>query len=779
MSGNYLCDFSCYGVLLFNLLGLDNLMTQEIVPLEDGWKRIRSEGVDKLEAFLEGNSVDAMVDVGEDERKQAVFQVKDFSSLYTIVYKMCTQRQPYNWSEKLYVRYGEAVHRYVQQHVLPALSGKTGIGLLSELRRRWENHKLYIKWMEKIFQYLDRYFVNMRSVDPLKTKGLQIFKSQVFDEIYTEATKAVLELIDAEREGNTIPEDIVQAVVEMYVWLGIDSLSVYNSELEDALLPASAAFYSRRSKFWMGSLDLPEYLIRAEQALKSEDDRVDRYLSSSSLAKLRGVTIMQLLQEPQVELLAKPTNIQVLLDQDRLDDLSRAYRMFALVEGGLAPIAAAFRQFVTSRGNSIVDEREEQMRSMSKTEALTDPTFVQALISLHDKYKTVVSTCFQSDTLFQKSLKEAFEVFVNRDLDKASTAALMSSFCDRLLKKSSSDKLSEEVIEESMTKLVELFSFLTEKDDFAEIYRNQLAKRLLGDMSASEEAEKSLIQKLKMKCGSSFTSKLEGMVTDLSLANEMQREFEQTMTINPLPFELSVSVLTTGFWPSYTGIDCQLLPDMEFGLHHFRDFYAKRTQHRRLQWIHSLGTATVALRFSDGRRFDLVMNTYQALILDLFNSHSELTVENISTMTKLEDGFVKKLLATMILSKFKVLMKVVVSGGDDVPKTIESSDNIAVNESFSVPTRKVRIPPPVAGTEETHNKAKVEEDRSFSIEAAIVRVMKGRKILQHQQLVAEVVEQLTLFRPNPKSIKQRIENLIEREFLERDPDNQNLYKYLA
>jgi cullin 1 len=485
---------------------------------------------------------------------------------------------------------------------------------------------------------------------------------------------------------------------------------------------------------------------------------------------------MQLLQEPQVELLAKPTNIQVLLDQDRLDDLSRAYRMFALVEGGLAPIAAAFRQFVTSRGNSIVDEREEQMRSMSKTEALTDPTFVQALISLHDKYKTVVSTCFQSDTLFQKSLKEAFEVFVNRDLEKASTAALMSSFCDRLLKKSSSEKLSEEVIDESMTKLVELFSFLTEKDDFAEIYRNQLAKRLLGDMSASDEAEKSLIQKLKMKCGSSFTSKLEGMVTDLSLANEMQREFEQTMTLNMLPFELSVSVLTTGFWPSYTGIDCQLLPDMESGLGHFRDFYAKRTQHRRLQWIHSLGTATVAMRFPDGRRFDLVMNTYQALILNLFNSHSELTVESISNMTKLEDGFVKKLLATMILSKFKVLMKV--SGGDD-PKTIESSDNIAVNEAFSVPTRKVRIPPPVAGTEETHNKAKVEEDRSFSIEAAIVRVMKGRKILQHQQLVAEVVEQLTLFRPNPKSIKQRIENLIEREFLERDPDNPNLYKYLA
>ena len=745
-------------------------MTQDTIQLDDGWKTIRTEGIDRLEQFLEGMNSDAMVDVGEEDKRVSVFQVKDFSALYTLVYKMCTQRQPFNWSEKLYSRYAESISHYVQQRVLPSLSSKSGLGLLSELRRRWENHKLYIKWMEKIFQYLDRYFVGMRSVDPLRTKGLSLFKTLVFDEISSESTKALLELIDAEREGHAIPEEVLQAVVEMYVWLGIDSLTVYNSEFEDALLPSSAAFYAKRARTWISSMDLPEYLTRADQALRAEEERVNRYLSSSSLSKLRGVTIMQLLQEPQQDLLAKPTNVAALLEADRLDDLSRVYRLFSLVDGGLAPVASAFRQFVSTKGSRIVDEREEQMKTMSKSEALADSSLVQALINLHDKYKSVVSGCFQSDTLFQKSLKEAFEVFVNRDLEKVSTAALMSSFCDRLLKRSS-DKLSDELIEESLSKLVDLFSFLTEKDDFAEIYRNQLARRLIGDMSASDEAEKSLIQKLKMKCGSSFTSKLEGMVTDLALAGEMQRDFAASNS--GLSFELSVSVLTTGFWPSYSPVDAALLPEMEAGLSRFKDFYSKRTQHRRLQWIHSLGTATVAARFPDNRRHDLVMNTYQALILDLFNTHEQLSVEQVSQLTKLEDGFVKKLLATFILSKFKVLQKT----GED--KVIDSSDVISVNDAFTVPTRKVKIPPPVAGTDETHNKAKVEEDRSFSIEAAIVRVMKARKALQHQQLVAEVVEQLTLFRPNPKAIKQRIENLIEREFLERDPDNANLYKYLA
>ena len=746
-------------------------MTQDIIQLDDGWKLVQSEGIDKLEQFLEAGSSETMTDVGEEDKQAVVFQVKEFSKLYTTVYKMCTQKNPFNWSERLYTRYGEAISHYVQQRVLPAVSGKTGLTLLSELRRRWENHKTYIKWMEKIFQYLDRYFVNMRSVDPLRTKGLSIFKSLVFDEISSDATMALLELIDAEREGHVIPEDAVQTCVEMYIWLGNDSLTVYNSEFEEALLPASAAFYARRAKTWMDSLDLPDYLVKSEQSLRAEEDRVSRYLSTSSLAKLKGVAIIQLLKEPQSALLAKPTSIGALLEQDRLDDLARAYRMFALVDGGLTPLASAFRQFLTSKGNALVDSKEEQTRSMSRTEALADPSFVQSLIQLHDKYKSVVGSCFQSDTLFQKSLKEAFEVFVNRDLaDKISTPALMSSFCDRLLKRSQ-ERLSEELVEEQLTKLVDLFSFLSDKDDFAEIYRNQLAKRLLGDLSASDEAEKSLIQKLKMKCGSNFTSKLEGMVTDLALSSDMQREHNE----RSLPMELSVNVLTTGFWPSYTPVDVVLLPDMQRGIENFREFYAKRTQHRKLQFIHSLGTCTVAARFPpDNRRYDLVMNTYQALILELFNADSELTVEAIAGKLKLEEGFVKKLLATMILSKFKVLTK---KDGDE--KVIESSDVISVNDGFSVPTRKVKIPPPVAGTEETHNKAKVEEDRSFSIEAAIVRVMKTKKVLQHPQLVAEVVEHLTLFKPNPKAIKQRIENLIEREFLERDPDNPSLYKYLA
>ncbi|KAF4716415.1 hypothetical protein FOZ63_015318, partial [Perkinsus olseni] len=155
-------------------------------------------------------------------------------------------------------------------------------------------------------------------------------------------------------------------------------------------------------------------------------------------------------------------------------------------------------------------------------------------------------------------------------------------------------------------------------DVFAEIYRNQLAKRLLYDTSASDEAEKNVIQKLKMKCGAQFTSKLEGMITDISLASDMQKQFREYLSHRDSQadygnIDFSVTVLTTGFWPTYHVSQGAVVASSRLavasldvdGLHHpidsvvlpmpmtrclnvFTDFYNGRTQHRKLSWIHTL-----------------------------------------------------------------------------------------------------------------------------------------------------------------------------------------------
>ena len=68
--------------------------------------------------------------------------------------------------------------------------------------------------------------------------------------------------------------------------------------------------------------------------------------------------------------------------------------------------------------------------------------------------------CFSQGSLFQKSLKEALEVFINREIEKFSFAALIASFRDRILKKSG-ERLSDDEVEVLLTKMVELFPFLS------------------------------------------------------------------------------------------------------------------------------------------------------------------------------------------------------------------------------------------------------------------------------------------------------------------------------
>ena len=74
---------------------------------------------------------------------------------------------------------------------------------------------------------------------------------------------------------------------------------------------------------------------------------------------------------------------------------------------------------------------------------------------------------------------------------------------------------------------------------------------MLNQKSASDDSEKMMISKLKSECGCQFTSKLEGMFKDMTLSNTVNEEFRThiTQSRNLHGIDLSVRVLTTGFWP--------------------------------------------------------------------------------------------------------------------------------------------------------------------------------------------------------------------------------------
>lgn len=91
--------------------------------------------------------------------------------------------------------------------------------------------------------------------------------------------------------------------------------------------------------------------------------------------------------------------------------------------------------------------------------------------------------------------------------------------------------------------------------------------------------------------------------------------------------------------------------------------------------------------------------------------------------------------------------------------------------------KKFRVP--MAFLEDTEPVLKnIEIERGTTIDAAVVRIMKTRKICNHVQLVGDILQHLSSFIPDPKLVKQRIEMLIEKEYLKRDIGDNKTYHYM-
>uniref|UniRef100_A0A7R9VZX3 Cullin family profile domain-containing protein n=1 Tax=Chlamydomonas euryale TaxID=1486919 RepID=A0A7R9VZX3_9CHLO len=750
-------------------------MAQDRKPIElaEGWSFMQN-GINKLIKILEGEP--------EDQ-----FNAEQYMNLYTTIYNMCTQKPPHDYSEQLYGKYREAFNQYITDKVMPSLREHHDEVLLEQLWSRWQNHKLMVRWLSRFFNYLDRYYVLRHTLHPLKDVGLLCFRDLVYEEIKKKTKDGVLRLVEKEREGELIGRTLLKNILGIFIEVGMGNMECYERDFESFLLTDTGAFYQRKAAEWIEQDSCPDYMCKAEQCLKEEEERIEKYLHTSTRPKLLKEVEKQVLSNYETVLLQKEhSGCAALLRDDKTDDLARMFRLFQRIPKGLEPVAEIFREHVEHEGTKLVKEVTEAVESKKEKDAGKGPSkdsgssfeqqFVRSVIELHDKYLQYVTSCFSNTSLFHKALKEAFESFCNKNVAGTSSAELMASFCDNLLKKGGSEKLTDEALEETLEKVVKLLAYISDKDLFAEFYRKKLARRLLHDKSSSDDHERSILSRLKQQCGAQFTSKMEGMVMDLTLAREKQQQFDEWLkgegSDRKLKIDLNVTVLTTGFWPTYKAMDLALPQDMVDGVEMFKRFYEQENKHRRLAWFFSLGMCHLKANF-DTRAMELILGTQQATCLLLFNDADELTFSDIVQRLNLAEDDTGRVLHSLACAKHKILLK------EPANKTIGKTDKFMFNNKFTNVSKRLKIPlPPV--DEKKKVIEDVDKDRRYAIDAAIVRTMKSRKVMGHQALVMEVVQQLSrMFKPDFKQIKKRIEDLIERDFLERDKENPQMFKYLA
>ncbi|XP_072951479.1 cullin-4 [Typha angustifolia] len=678
----------------------------------------------------------------------------DTETLYQAAGDLCLHKMGGNLYER--------IQKECEVHISAKLSSLVGqspdlVVFLSLVENSWQDFCEQMLIIRSIALLLDRTYVkHTPNICSVWDMGLQLFRKHLSlsQEVEHKIVTGLLRLIERERLGEAIDRTLLSHLLKMFTALGI-----YTENFEKPFLECTSEFYAAEGMKYMQQSDIPDYLKHVESRLHEEHERCILYLEASTRKPLITSAEKQLLDRHTSSVLDK--GFTMLMEANRINDLHRMYTLFQRVNA-LESLRQALSSYIRGTGQSIIMDEEK------------DKDLVPYLLDFKASLDTIWEESFAKNEAFSNTIKDSFEHLIN--LRQNRPAELIAKFLDEKLR-AGNKGTSEEELEGTLDKVLVLFRFIQGKDVFEAFYKKDLAKRLLLGKSASIDAEKSMISKLKTECGSQFTNKLEGMFKDIELSKEINDSFKQSSqarTKLPTGIEMSVHVLTTGYWPTYPPMDVRLPHELNVYQDIFKEFYLSKYSGRRLMWQNSLGQCVLKAEFPKGKK-ELAVSLFQTVVLMLFNDAQKLSFQDIKDSTGIEDKELRRTLQSLACGKVRVLQKI--PKGRDV----EDEDSFIFNEEFSAPLYRIKvnaIQMKETVEENTSTTERVFQDRQYQVDAAIVRIMKTRKVLSHTLLITELFQQLK-FPIKPADLKKRIESLIDREYLERDKNNPQIYNYLA
>ncbi|XP_067313644.1 cullin-4B isoform X2 [Pseudorasbora parva] len=688
--------------------------------------------------------------------KEAVEAIQNSTSikynleeLYQAVENLCSHKISAKLYKQLRVVCEDHIKAQIDQFREDALDS---VLFLKKIDKCWQDHCRQMIMIRSIFLFLDRTYVLQNSMLPsIWDMGLELFRFYIISDlkVQSKTIDGILLLIERERSGEAVDRSLLRSLLSM-----LSDLQIYQDSFEQRFLEETNRLYAAEGQRLMQEREVPEYLHHVNKRLEEEADRVITYLDQSTQKPLIVTVEKQLLGEHLTSILQKGLNN--LLDENRIQDLSLLYQLFSRVKGGVQVLLQHWVEYIKVFGSTIVINPEK------------DKTMVQELLDFKDKVDHIIDICFMKNEKFVNGMKEAFETFINKRPNKP--AELIAKYVDSKLRAGNKEATDEE-LEKMLDKIMIIFRFIYGKDVFEAFYKKDLAKRLLVGKSASVDAEKSMLSKLKHECGAAFTSKLEGMFKDMELSKDIMHMQCQNIPGN---IELTVNILTMGYWPTYIPMEVHLPPEMVRLQEIFKTFYLGKHSGRKLQWQSTLGHCVLKAEFKEGKK-ELQVSLFQTLVLLMFNEGEEFSLEDIKLATGIEDSELRRTLQSLACGKARVLTKLPKS------KDVEDGDKFSCNDDFKHKLFRIKINQiqmKETVEEQASTTERVFQDRQYQIDAAIVRIMKMRKTLSHNLLVSEVYNQLK-FPVKPADLKKRIESLIDRDYMERDKENPNQYNYVA
>lgn len=343
--------------------------------------------------------------------------------------------------------------------------------------------------------------------------GTNEFRKQVFSHhaLKSRILSGACQLVAADRQGSHTEQDsnLLRKAIAIF-----HSLGIYTSNFEPELLGRSSSYFASWSDEKAGSLDLAQYISESQSLIDRELQRCDSFGLDSTTRKSLETYLEDILidKNDRQKLLLNTTGISSLLQADAEETLKQLYNLLqrrGLCEKLRAPLEA----YISDQGSQIVfDEAREQ-------------EMVVRLLDFKKKLDTIWEYSFSLHEGLGHSLREAFEAFINKSkrsnmtwgTDNPKPGEMIAKHVDTILKgglramptntvagkpenNEDADAPSEDEdveINKQLDQVLELFRFVHGKAVFEAFYKRDLARRLLLNRSASADAEKSMLTRLK------------------------------------------------------------------------------------------------------------------------------------------------------------------------------------------------------------------------------------------------------------------------------------------
>jgi len=183
--------------------------------------------------------------------------------------------------------------------------------------------------------------------------------------------------------------------------------------------------------------------------LQEEKEHVTLYLHPEILAPLMKCCNTALIANHSGLL---RDEFQTLLDNDRIEDLGRMYKLLQKIPDGLDPLRTRFEKHVIAAGKASVAKV-----AAVAGEELEPKQYVDALLAVHTQYADLVNKAFNGESEFVRSLDNACGNFVNNNIvcEKTTNRSpeMLAKYADTLLKRTVKTA-EEDDIETLLTQIV-------------------------------------------------------------------------------------------------------------------------------------------------------------------------------------------------------------------------------------------------------------------------------------------------------------------------------------